>query len=149
MMFEYGMGMNFVWFILGTIFISLLGIGSNLLLAFCVYYDAMYRRSENAVLWAVLSGFFNIAALVYIIVQVTKKPQPMRCMQCGEFLVPQSQFCQRCGRPLYVPSQEQLAVYDKRRRLFLWLFIASMALIVIGTILLVGIFVGNIFLMNY
>lgn len=47
--------------------ISLVGIAASIILAFCVYYDARARRDNMAVLWAVLSGFFQIAALVYVI----------------------------------------------------------------------------------
>ncbi len=107
---------------------SLIGIGSCILLALSVYNDALYRRVENPTMWAVLSGFFNIVVLVYIIIQATKKAAPLRCMQCGDFLHPNSRFCQRCGRPLMIPSPDELNNYDRRRKLFLWLWIGSSVL---------------------
>lgn len=48
-------------------------IAAQIMLALCVYNDARYRGSNNAVLWAVLSGFFGIAGLVYLIVQLASK----------------------------------------------------------------------------
>ena len=47
----------------------LLIIAAGVMLALAVYNDARYRGNRNAVLWAVLSGFFGIAGLIYLIVQ--------------------------------------------------------------------------------
>ncbi|MDD2361731.1 MAG: zinc ribbon domain-containing protein [Oscillospiraceae bacterium] len=142
---EVEMNMGFVPIIwISIVFIALMAMGSSLFLGFCIYYDALYRRVENAALWAVLSGLFHILALVYLIVYVTKSPQPMRCMQCGDFLVPTSRFCQRCGRPLNEPSSEQLGMYNSRRRLFFWLWIASIALVIILAALLFALIIGSV-----
>lgn len=141
---ETGEAYSIVWLIAGIGLFSLMQIGSCILLALCVYSDALYRRVDNAMMWAVLSGFFNIAALIYIIIQVSKKSQPMRCMQCGEFLAPNSLFCQRCGRPLDVPSPEEMNKYDKRRKLFLWLWIGSLVFAFVFLTVFICIFVMNI-----
>lgn len=129
------MNFAFGFLVVGLIILALIAIGSGILLALCVYNDAMYRRDENAVMWAVLSGFFQLAALIYLILHFVEKHKPMRCIQCGEFLVPDSRFCMRCGRQLFVPAPEQLQMYDKRRRLFFWLWIASIALVIVVIII--------------
>ncbi len=142
---EYGMGLGIagaIW--IGIVFVALIGMASSLFLGFCIYYDALYRRVENAVMWAVLSGLFNILALVYLIVYVTKSPQPLRCFQCGDFLLPNSRFCQRCGRPINSPSLEQLEVYSKKRKLFFWIWISSLALVVVLSTLFVALIIGSI-----
>lgn len=61
------------------------------MLALAVYNDARYRGNRNAVLWAVLSGFFVIAGLIYLIVQPASK----------RYVV-----CATCYRP--IPSAEPL-----------------------------------------
>ncbi|MDD3692815.1 MAG: zinc ribbon domain-containing protein [Oscillospiraceae bacterium] len=129
------MNFAFGFLVIGIIIPAVLAVGSGVLLGFSVYYDAMYRRNENAVMWAVLSGFFQLAALIYLILHFVEKHKPMRCIQCGEFLVPDSRFCMRCGRQLFVPAPEQLQMYDKRRRLFFWLWIASIALVIVVIII--------------
>ena len=143
--FETSMAFSVILLIGAIGLYSLMWIGSTLLLAFCVYNDALYRRVDNPVMWAVLSGFFNIVALIYIIIQVSKKQQPMRCMQCGDFLAPGSQHCQRCGRSLMVLSSEEMAGYNKRRRLFLWLWIASQVVSFIFVFVFLMIYLANVF----
>ena len=125
---------SIVLFVLAILLLTLVGIGSNVLLGFCVYNDAQYRRNRNAVLWALLSGFSGIAALVYIIVQVSAKSKPMRCEQCGEWLAPDSLFCPRCGRTLMVHSPEQMNKFNKRRKLFLGLWIGSLVFVLIFSV---------------
>ena len=62
--------------------IMLFSLAGSLFLALCVYNDAKARGNDNAVMWAVLSGFFNIVALVYIIVAVSSKPKAVICPRC-------------------------------------------------------------------
>ena len=133
-----------IWVVLGAIIISLISIASNVMLGMCVYYDAMYRRNENALMWGVLSGFINICALIYIIMQFVNKKQPMRCVRCGEFLIPQSRFCTRCGRQLFVLSPELERLYDKRRRLFLGLWIGSTIFVIIISTIFAVIFMSRL-----
>lgn len=142
--FESALAGSIVGFTVAVLLISLIGIASNVLLAFCVYNDAQYRRSQYAVLWAVLSGFFNIAALVYIIVQLCSKPRGLQCVQCGQWLAPESTFCPRCGRQVVTFTPEQMANFDKRRKLFLGLWIGSVVIIIAASIVVFGVFFGQI-----
>lgn len=120
----------------GFLAISVLGLASSLLLAFCVYYDAKARGNSNAVVWAILSGFFNIAALVYIIAQAVSKPKPVYCMRCGNIVPPGFYACPVCNTPVTSAAEaltpEQIAQYKKIR---LILFIVWIVVTVITTIL--------------
>lgn len=107
---------------------GLLGLLSSVFLAFAVYYDARIRSDSNAVLWAVLSGFFNIVALVYLIVRAASKPKPVYCMRCRNYIPPGYTACPCCGLPVVgavmPPSPEEIQKMKKRRLLFIILFIA-------------------------
>lgn len=90
--------MRFLGMILGT---SVLAIAASVFLGLCVYYDAKARRDSNAALWGVLSGFFNIAALVYIIVKLAVKEKPIYCMRCGRPFPKSLSVCPSCGTPVF------------------------------------------------
>jgi DNA-directed RNA polymerase subunit RPC12/RpoP len=132
------------WYLLLIIPVILIGISSNLFLGFCVYYDAKYRRNENAVIWGVLSGLFMLTALVYIIItKVVEKPQQgYWCAQCGERVLPNSAYCSRCGRLLKAPT-EYLEAFDKRRKLFFTLWIISIVAVTILVIISVAFIMLN------
>ena len=115
----------------------LLGIGINVLLGFCVYYDAKFYNDPNAVMWGVLSGFFNIAALIYIIMRVNRQKVPPRCVQCGSFFVPGTLSCTVCGRPHDVPPPEMMALYNRRRRRLFWGWIIAQVAVFVLTFVLV------------
>lgn len=132
-------------FSIGILLLSLLGIVANVFLAVCVYNDAKYRGSENAVLWAVLSGFFNIVALIYIIIACCqKKPQTLWCKQCGGYLNPESVYCPHCGRYLDKLAPEENEKYNKRRKLFLILWIISIVTLIVITVIFVVSFIAVI-----
>lgn len=105
--------------------IMLFSLAGSLFLALCVYNDAKARGNDNAVMWAVLSGFFNIVALVYIIVAVSSKPKAVICPRCRNMIPPGYAGCPVCGLPL--PDRtlppELLEGYNRRRLVFLILFI--------------------------
>lgn len=130
--------------ILFFVFVSLIAVASRLLLAFCVYYDAKYHRNENTILWGVLSGLFDIAAIVYLIISRLDKQQGMRCARCGEFIAPGGICCPRCGLMLNIPAPEQLEIYDRKRKLFLGLWIGSIALAFIAAIIFTVLFFTGI-----
>lgn len=119
------------------VFIYLIGISSSVFLAFAVYYDARIRSDSNAVLWAVLSGFFNIVALVYLIVKLSSKPKPVCCIRCRNYIPPGYAVCPYCGTPLVgammPPSPEEVQKYKKRRLVFFILFIVLFAGVFIAT----------------
>ena len=71
-------------------------IAAQIMLAFCVYNDARYRGNNNAVLWAVLSGFFSIAYLVYLIVQLASK-RFVVCASCYRAIPSDQPLCPTCG----------------------------------------------------
>ncbi len=120
--------MRFLGMILGT---SVLAIAASVFLGLCVYYDAKARRDSNAALWGVLSGFFNIAALVYIIVKLAVKEKPIYCMRCGRPFPKSLSVCPSCGTPVfgaYAPGMNDPALLEKwktRRSVFLILFITA------------------------
>ncbi|MCI8553754.1 MAG: hypothetical protein HFJ80_02255 [Clostridiales bacterium] len=120
----------FVWLFL----IMLAGLASSVMLGLCVYNDARYRGDTNAVLWGVLSGFFNIAALVYLIVKLASK-RFLYCSQCGQPLSCAEPVCQCCGAvspEVHRFSPPEQREKQKRSRLvFLWLFIGLTVLSVI------------------
>lgn len=105
--------------------IMLFSLAGSLFLALCVYNDAKARGNDNAVMWAVLSGFFNIVALVYIIVAVSSKPKAVICPRCRNMIPPGYAGCPVCG--LSLPDRtlppELLEGYKRRRLVFLILFI--------------------------
>lgn len=109
---------------------SLLGLVASVFLALCVYNDAKVRGNGNAVMWAVLSGLFNIVALIYIIVQAASKPKPVYCMRCGN-IVPQGYgFCPVCNTvapAADILPPEEMAKKKKMRLIFLILFIVVFA----------------------
>ena len=80
--FETQLVDTIVRFLLGLLGLILLEAAAGVFLGLCVYNDACYRGDSNPVLWGVLSGFFNIVALVYIIVQLSSKNKTAFCVQC-------------------------------------------------------------------
>jgi hypothetical protein len=112
------------------ILISLLGFVTNGCLAFCVYFDAKLRNSNNVILWAVLTGFFGwLLGLIYIIVQLASKPKPTYCMRCGYMVPVGFPACPTCGTPSMAGTTmlmpEQVAKYKKLRLVFLIIWIVS------------------------
>lgn len=71
-----------VRFLFGLMALILLEAAAGVFLGLCVYNDARYRGDSNPALWGVLSGFFNIVALVYILVQLTSKNKVAFCVRC-------------------------------------------------------------------
>lgn len=118
--------------ILYQILFTLLGalvcsVCSSIFLGLCVYYDARFRADSSAALWGVLSGFFWIAALVYVIVQLCTKNKPLVCVRCRALLARESLSCPYCGMPVLVgglPMTPALREQCRRRRkIFLILYI--------------------------
>ena len=112
-------------------------IAAQIMLALCVYNDARYRGNSNAVLWAVLSGFFSTAGLVYLIVQLASK----RFVACAARYrpIPSAEpVCPTCGAvspEVYRFSPPEMREKQRKRRfLFLWLYIG---LIVVAVIMMV------------
>lgn len=116
--------------------ITLFSLAGSVFLALCVYNDAKIRGNDNAVMWAVLSGFFNIVALIYIIVAVSSKSKPVACMRCHNLIPPGYVGCPVCGLPLAnrTPPPEMLDGYKNRRTVFLILFIAFTVISILAAI---------------
>lgn len=112
-------------------------VAGAVFLGLCVYNDARSRRNPNAVIWGVLSGFFEIAALIYLIITMSSKNQPPRCERCGSFLYPGypgysgAPVCPVCGQPVTFLPPEQAQLYARRRKRYLILWIVSMAACVV------------------
>ncbi len=120
-------------FLLFILLVLLLSVLAAVFLGLCVYNDAQYRRNPNAGVWGVFSGLFSIVALVYLIVALTSKNQPERCLRCGNFLPPSypgspsPAVCPVCGQPAPFLPPEQAALYARRRRRYLILWIVMLA----------------------
>lgn len=119
-----------VFFIYFLIFV--VAAGSQLLLAFCVYYDAKLHGNQEAKMWAILSGFFNVAALIYLLMRGDNKKKPVQCPACFAWLSADYRTCARCGHPREEKGnpilEETYRRWEKHRKtLFIW-WIVSMAL---------------------
>lgn len=112
-------------FLLIWLCLILLMISSQVFLALCIYNDAKYRLDHNAGLWAALSGFNFITAIVYLILRAGSKNKPRRCSFCGAFMAPEGIYCPWCGRMRYLNTPEDTEKYDRKRKLFLGLWIGS------------------------
>lgn len=127
--------------------ISLLGLAASLLLAFCVYYDARARRDRMAVMWAVLSGFFPIAALVYVIVRCASKPKFTPCIRCGQWVPPETLFCIHCGQPVLENGRpvdaQALDTYRHRSKILLVVWICVYVVAIIGAVAMVMYFLRD------
>ena len=112
----------------------LLIIAAGVMLALAVYNDARYRGNRNAVLWAVLSGFFGIAGLIYLIVQLASKRYVV-CATCYRPIPSAEPLCPVCGAvspEVYRFSPPELREKQRKRRfLFLFLYIGFMVLAVL------------------
>ncbi len=126
----------------GLLVIFLAGIAAAIFLGLCVYNDARYRGDGNAALWGVLSGFFPIAALIYIIVKLCTKKRSVPCLRCGYPLLPGYFSCPSCGQPVFVDgaplTPERLEKWKGRRTLFLVLFIVGEVLTIIVSFAIVA-----------
>lgn len=125
----------------GMVVIYAMAIAGAVFIGLCVYYDARCRGDDKAALWGVLSGFFSVAALVYLIVKLATKKKPAICARCGYPLPEGYLVCPNCWQPVMVggrPLTPSLRDKWKRRRTrFLVLFIVCEVLAIIGGILLV------------
>lgn len=136
-------------FIIPILLVSILGMAGNVFLGLAVYNDAQYHQNDYAMLWGVLSGFFPICALIYVIVKASTKPKAVLCLRCGCQVPRGYPACPRCGQPMALPplAPEIADNYRKRRRLFLTLWIVSMAVVILVSIVVSIVFVGDIFRM--
>ena len=135
----------------GFLAISVLGLAASLLLAFCVYYDAKARGNNNAVVWAILSGFFNFVALIYIIVQAVSKPKTVYCMRCGNIVPPGFYACPVCNTPVMSATAalapEQIAQYKKIRLILFIVWIVVYVITMIVSMMIMMEFMSKIFAM--
>lgn len=133
-------------YIVPIAFLTIAGMASDVFLGLAVYYDAQARQNEYAVLWGVLSGFFPIAALVYLIVKASSKPKAAYCPRCGGLVPAGYPACPRCGMPAWKPllAPELADRYRQRCRLFLILWIVTLVIVLILSILLTAMFIQNI-----
>lgn len=127
-------------FLLYVLLLSVISIASAVFLGLSVYNDARARCNSNAVMWGVLSGFFSIAAIVYLCVRSSQKF--VTCLQCRQVYPSDFPACPTCGLPspnaYLMGTPEQQEGWKKRRRLFLVLFIVALALTIIASIVLFG-----------
>ena len=125
-----------VMFLVFMVLLMLLSAAAAVFLGLSVYNDARYRCNGNAVMWGVLSGFFGIAAIVYLCVRSSEKF--VTCLQCRQTYPSDFPACPTCGLPspnLYrLGTPEQREKWKKRRILFLILFIVTIALAILAGI---------------
>ena len=86
-----------------------LAIGSQVMLALCIYNDAKARGDQNAVLFAVLSGVLGIIpAIIYLVLRSNSGPDTaLMCPNCGVVL-PQGAPAAVCPIPKPVSSLRML-----------------------------------------
>lgn len=120
--------------------LSLLSIASSVFLGLCVYNDARAHCNSNAVMWGVLSGFFWIAAVVYLCMRSSAKS--VSCLRCYQIYPSTFPACPTCGLPspnaYRIGTPQQQEQWKKRCRLFLILYIVAT---VLTTILSIVVFV--------
>lgn len=129
--------------------IFLADVALAVILGFCVYYHARSVGNRKAAMWGVLSGFFSVAALVYLIVQIASKPKPLYCPRCGCPAASFASACPQCGAPL-LPTTDAVddatAAYLKRRsRILLIAWIVLYAVSLALTILVIRQFINEMF----
>ncbi len=122
-------------FVIYILLICLISTASAVFLGLSVYNDARYRCNGNAVMWGLLSGFFGIAAIIYLCIRSSEKY--LTCLRCRQTYPSDSPCCPVCGLPSpnvsRIGTPQQMKQWKKRRKLFLILFIVSIALTVIAS----------------
>lgn len=144
-------GVSFGMILILYALIFVVAILSQLALAFCVYYDCKMNGISEAVLWAVLSGFSTIAAIVYLVIRSSNRRKPVTCPVCHIWLQADYFSCPRCGQPRIADGQPLTpALYDiwrrRRRSLFIgWIvsLVLPVVLVVVLVVLVVFVFAMN------
>lgn len=117
----------------GPILLMLISAASAVFLGLCIYNDARTRCDGNAVMWGVLSGFFWIAALVYLCMRSSAKS--VACPRCRQVYPVDCPACPACGLPSpgarLIGTPEQRERWKKRRKRYLILYIAMVLAVVL------------------
>ena len=121
--------------------LSLLSIAAQIALAFCIYYDSKLCGFDNGVIWAVLSGFSTLAALVYLIYRCCNRNKPMLCPVCRQWTTRDYRFCPHCGQAHLVDgvmiTEEQWALWTKRRKMLFVLWLVGIGVAMLAGVVLV------------
>ncbi len=140
------MGIMVIWG-LGILF----ALGSQILLAFAVYFDAKSKNNSDPVMWALLTGFLGwIPAIIYLCLRGKESDRLIYCPQCGIAHRVSMPNCPQCGimNPYAAPFVgPQVDVWKKRAKLCLiWaivLFVLIFVLIFIFILAMVLIASSN------
>lgn len=99
------------------------GLGSQILFAFAVYYDAKAKNNSDPVMWALLTGFLGIIpAIIYLCMRGKESDRLIYCPQCGISHKISLPNCPQCGivntyaAPFIGP---QVDIWKKRAKLCL------------------------------
>ncbi len=123
----------------------LLSIACSIFLGLAVYYDAKQQENKNALVWAILTGFFKIIALIiYLIVRNRDKNRLVICENCRKLTSKSLGYCIHCKSPII--NQDNSKEYKEKIKIF-----ATLAIVFYVLNLIIQIFQGaasSIFLMN-
>lgn len=104
-----------------------LSIACSIFLALAVYYDAKQQENKNALVWAILTGFFKIIALIiYLIVRNRDKNRLVICEKCRKLTNKSLGYCIHCNSPIV--NQNNSEEYKDKIKIFATLAIVFYAL---------------------
>lgn len=96
--FDKELGTATVWFVGAILFLSLLGLAVQILLATAVYNDAKAKGNTEPVMWAVLTGIFGlIPGIIYLCVRNNNRNRLIICPNCGFTHRIAELNCPQCG----------------------------------------------------
>ena len=140
-------------FMAAIIFVAILGIAAQVLLAFATFNDAKARGNSDPVMWALLVGILGwIPGIVYLCVRNNSANRLMTCPQCGFAHRAAEPFCPQCRAqsPYSAPFNNPLAPQQAHRAklLLIWAVVAyalTIVLSVVSTMALVAALTGAMF----
>lgn len=135
-----GVGMWSVWFLIIWFLLFGLMITGKVFLALAVYQDARSRYNNNALMWGLLVGFFDlIPAIVYLCLRKNLGSGPILCPSCALYYAPFSGACPRCGAPnpaVHMNAYTDLMAAHKKAKNYLTVAIVAWGLVIVATIVL-------------
>lgn len=135
-----GVGMWTVWIVIIWFLLIGLMITGKVFLALAVYQDARSRYNNNALMWALLVGFFDlIPAIVYLCLRKNPGNGPVLCPSCALYYAPFSGACPRCGAPnpaVYMNAYSDLMAAHKKAKTYLAVAIAAWGLAIVAMVVL-------------
>ena len=139
----FGYAFVLIWFL-----VCGFGLGSQILLAFAVYYDAKAKNNSDPVMWALLTGFLGwIPAIIYLCMRGKESDRLIYCPQCGIPHRVSMPNCPQCGamNPYAAPFiGPQIDIWRKRSKLCLIWAIVLFVLIFVVVFLIIFLMVAAV-----